>query len=64
MSRPSAPSMPTERQIQEALKAVASLYPGVRIARVGPEGVTFEYPDNVQLVNSYSGTPFAAERRK
>lgn len=46
MARPFAPSMPTERQIQNAHKAVSQVYPGVRIARVGPEGVTFEYPDS------------------
>ena len=43
MTRPKAPSMPTEAQIQQALKTVASLHPGARIVRVGPEGVEFEY---------------------
>lgn len=46
MPRTAAPSMPTERQIRDALKAVALVHPDARIARVGPEGVTFEYPGN------------------
>jgi len=61
MARPSAPSMPTERQIQEAHKAVASLYPGARIARVGPEGVTFEYPDTRKQASNWDNKPFSAE---
>ena len=63
MSRPSAPQMPTERQIQEAHKTVATLHPGARIARVGPEGVTFEYPDNLSAGSQYQGKPFAPERK-
>lgn len=55
--------MPTERQIQEAHKAVATLHPGARIARVGPEGVTFEYPDNLSAGSQYQGKPFAPERK-
>lgn len=62
MSRPSAPSMPTERQIQEAHKAVVSLFPAARIARVGPEGVVFEYPDTGLQDSQYLGKPFAPER--
>lgn len=61
MARPSAPSMPTERQIQEAHKAVALLSPGARIARVGPEGVTFEYPESRKLANNWDNKPFSAE---
>lgn len=53
--------MPTERQIQEAHKAVASLYPGARIARVGPEGVTFEYPDTRKQASNWDNKPFSAE---
>lgn len=45
MARASAPSMPTRRQIKAALEAVAQVHPGARIARVGPEGVNFEYPE-------------------
>lgn len=64
MSRPGSPSMPTERQIQEAHKAVAALYPNARIARVGPEGVTFEYTDAPAAKgNQWAGVPFAAGGR-
>lgn len=63
MSRPSAPSMPTENQIKEVHKVVAALSPGARIARVGPEGVAFEYPDTAQSSDQYSGQPFAPVRR-
>lgn len=40
-----APSLPTPKQIADAHEAVAALYPAVRIIRVGPDGVTFDYPD-------------------
>lgn len=43
MSRPAAPSMPTEKQVREAHAIVASLHPGAKILRVGPDGVTFDY---------------------
>ena len=62
MSRPSAPSMPTENQIKEAHKIVSALSPGARIARVGPEGVVFEYPDAARPENQYQGKPFAPVR--
>lgn len=61
MSRPSAPSMPTERQIHDAQKAVASINPGARIARVGPEGVTFEYPEGRRQSDTWQNKPFTAE---
>lgn len=62
MSRTPAPSMPTERQIQEALKTVSTLHPGVRIARVGPDGVTFDYHDKTASKDeSWRGKPFSAE---
>ena len=62
MSRPSAPAMPTERQIQEAHRTVAALHPGARIARVGPEGVTFEYPGQENAPDhKWSGVPFSSE---
>lgn len=44
MPRPNAPSMPTERQIRDANKLMKELYPNARISRIGPEGVTFDYP--------------------
>lgn len=61
MARPSAPSMPTERQIQDALKAVSSAHPGARIVRVGPEGVTFEYPEGRAASDIWAHKPFAAK---
>lgn len=60
MSRPTAPSMPTERQIQEAHKIVASLNPGARIVRVGPEGVTFEYPEGQKPGDEWKNRAFSA----
>lgn len=61
MARPSAPSMPTERQIQEAFKAVSLVHPGARIARVGPEGVSFEYPEGRKQADTWHNRPFSAE---
>ncbi|CAM3154828.1 hypothetical protein PANO111632_05610 [Paracoccus nototheniae] len=60
MSRPSAPSMPTERQIQDAFKAVTLVNPGARIARVGPEGITFEHPDERRQSGGWDRKPFSA----
>lgn len=62
MARPSAPSMPTERQINDALKAVATLHPGARIVRVGPEGITFEHPESGRQADPWDGKPFSAAR--
>ncbi|MDK3019834.1 hypothetical protein [Pseudodonghicola flavimaris] len=54
--------MPTERQIQEALKIVSSMYPDARIARVGPDGVTFDYQDKAAPKDEgWNGKPFSAE---
>lgn len=61
MARPSAPSMPTERQIRDAAKAVATASPGARIARVGPEGVSFEYPEGRAGAGAWANKPFSAE---
>lgn len=61
MSRPSAPSMPTERQIEEAHKIVANLNPGARIKRVGPEGVEFDYPGVGKAGDEWAGKPFGSE---
>lgn len=61
MSRPAAPSMPTERQIQDAHKVVAAINPGARIARVGPEGVTFDYPEGRKPSGNWDHKPFSAE---
>lgn len=63
MSRIRAPSLPTEEQIRKAHTTVAALCPGVRIKQVGPDGVTFEYPDAPgSAANGYIGKPFAPER--
>jgi hypothetical protein len=62
MSRSPAPSMPTERQIQEAHRAVTSLHPGARIERVGPEGVTFVYPEGKTGRIEFENQPFAPAR--
>lgn len=61
MARRSAPSMPTERQIQDAAKAVALVHPDARIARVGPEGITFEYPQGRAAAGAWANKPFSAE---
>ena len=61
MSRPAAPSMPTERQIQDVYKAVAALQPDVRIKSVGPEGVEFDYPDTKTAEPKWSGQPFGTD---
>lgn len=60
MSRPAAPSMPTERQIKDAHNTVAAIYPDARIARVGPEGVTFEYPEGRKQASEWASRPFSA----
>ncbi|APZ51255.1 hypothetical protein [Salipiger abyssi] len=43
MAKTAAPSMPTPRQIADALDAVRALNPGARIVSVGPDGVKFDY---------------------
>ena len=62
MGRASAPQMPTPRQIREAAEAVAAIHPGARIARVGPEGIEFHYPDAAAAPGGeWRGKPFSAE---
>ena len=60
MSRPSAPSMPTERQIMDVYATVTKLYPGARIVSVGPDGVRFEYPAQGadSKAQAWEGRPF------
>jgi hypothetical protein len=55
--------MPTETQIREAHKVVVTLSPGARIARVGPEGIVFDYPDTPQPDSQYHGKPFSPVRK-
>jgi len=55
-----SPSVPTPTQIRETHKAVSELYPNARIVRVGPEGITFEYPDGSKPDGkAYVGRPFS-----
>lgn len=61
MPSPRSPSMPTKRQIAEAFKAARELCPGVRIKGVGPEGVTFDYPDRGDGGSEWEGKPFNGE---
>jgi hypothetical protein len=62
MSRPTAPSMPTERQVNEAHRAVTALYPKARIKCLGPDGVHFDYPDQIDTESEWSGRPFSADK--
>ena len=59
--RPS-PSLPTPKQIRAVHEAVAALHPGARIVKVGPEGVTFDYPDSsAPREGDWRGRPFSAD---
>jgi len=53
--------MPTKRQIEEAYKAALELCPGVRIKGVGPEGITFDYPDRDGASHEWEGKPFSGD---
>lgn len=60
MSRPSAPSLPTAKQIRDAHAAVVALHPGARVVRIGPDGVAFDYPDTATpSADTWAGKPFA-----
>ena len=62
MSRSPAPSMPTERQIRDALKVVRAIHPDAQIAKVGPKGVSFSYPKSSDPSSEgWQGKPFSAE---
>lgn len=61
MPSPRSPSMPTKRQIEEAFKAAKELCPGARIKGVGPEGVTFDYPDRDGASHEWEGKPFSGD---
>ena len=58
-SRP-APTMPTPNQIRLAHETVRALYPHARIKAVGPDGVTFEYPDAANAPDPLEVRPFSA----
>lgn len=59
MPSPRAPSMPTQKQIHDALKVVRELCPGARIKGIGPEGVIFDYPENQGAADDWHGKPFS-----
>lgn len=61
MPRPSAPSMPTERQVIEAHKTVTALHPKARIKCIGPDGVQFDYPDNPATASDWDDRPFSGD---
>ena len=57
-----APSLPTPKQIKATAEAVQALHPGAVIGRVGPEGVSFIYPDQITLNgDDWRGQPFSAD---
>ena len=60
MSRPAAPSMPTEKQIREVSEVMAKLNPEAKIHRIGPDGVTFVYGEEFSF-QAWSNEPFSAE---
>lgn len=60
MSRPLAPSMPTEKQVREAFEIVTVLCPGARIKSVGPDGVTYLYPDEINS-DAHHVQPFSGD---
>lgn len=59
MSRVTSPSMPTEKQVRDAYEIANAICPGVRIKGVGPHGVEFVYPDEIngrtERVQPFSG---------
>ncbi len=56
MSRPVAPSLPTEKQVRDIYEIVSSFRADARIVRIGPDGVTFEY--NAQTITYSADRPF------
>lgn len=63
MGKRAAPSMPTERQVIDANKAVTALHPRARIKSVGPDGVHFEYPDGAIKNSDWDNVPFSGDSR-
>ena len=61
MPSPRSPSMPTKRQIEEAYQVARVLCTGARIKGVGPEGVTFDYPDRDSASHKWEGKPFSGD---
>lgn len=48
MARPTAPSMPTPKQVKDAFEMAKKLCPGVRLTGIGPDGIRLEYPKGGQ----------------
>lgn len=60
MSARLSPSLPTPKQIRDVHDAVSALHPGARIIRIGPEGLTFEYPDTTKPASvAWEGRAFS-----
>ena len=61
MPRPSAPSMPTEKQFIDAFRVAKELCPGVLLKRIGPDGIELEYPTDQRMKTDWEGKPFSGE---
>lgn len=61
MPSPRSPSMPTNRQIEQAYEVARKLCPGVRIKGIGPDGVIFEYPDASIAIDDWENRPFSGD---
>ena len=53
-----APSMPTKAQLEQALEAARAIDPLVRIKRIGPDGIEFDYGDQPGAGGPWTGKPF------
>lgn len=52
--------MPTEKQIRDLSELMSKLNPDAKIHRIGPDGVTFVYDDQLSF-QSWADEPFSAE---
>lgn len=52
--------MPTEHQVKATFELVKKLCPDARIKAVGPDGVTFLYPDEINPTGEGPVNPFSA----
>ena len=52
--------MPTEKQIRDLSVLMAKLNPDAKIHRIGPDGVTFVYGEEVSF-QAWSNEPFSTE---
>jgi len=53
--------MPTEKQVREAFAVVQALCPGARIKSIGPDGITYLYPDELGTSTSDRVQPFSGD---